>query len=92
MEKTTQSYTQEYRFQLECDISEYSRYLVKERLKKEGIPISSETLDNVGSIYSEELTTALDLCMSNLIETDVRILKDIYEKSRRKGKEKGQFT
>ncbi len=78
----TQNYRQEYLFQLECVIGDYSRYLMKERLKEEGIPISSETLDSVGEIYSEKLIKTIETCMSNLIETDVSNLKNIFNKIR----------
>ena len=87
-----QDYRQEYRFQLECVIGDYSRYLMKERLREEGIPISSETLDSVGEIYSEKLIPTIETCMSNLIEIDVSNLKDIFEKIRKKDKEKGRVS
>lgn len=79
---------QDYRFQLECVLCELSRFLMKERLKEEGIPISSETLDSVGEIYSEKLIKTIEICMSNLIETDVSNLKNIYKKIRRRDEEK----
>ena len=75
---------QELQTQLEGVLSDYSRYLMKERLKEEGIPISSETLDSVGEIYSEKLIKTIETCMSNLIETDVSNLKDIFNKIRTK--------
>ena len=55
---------------------------MKERLKKEGIPISSESLDSVGENYSEELIKTLETCMLNLIETDITIIKDMLKKNR----------
>ena len=65
---------------------------MKERLKKEGIPISSESLDSVGENYSEELIKTLETCIYNLIETDVSILKDIFNKIRRRDEEKGRIS
>ena len=88
---TTQDYRQEYRFQLECVIGDYSRYLMKERLKEEGIHISSETLDSVGEIYSEKLIKTLETCMSNLIETDVSNLKEIFDKIKRTDEKKRDY-
>ena len=83
---------QDYRFQLECVLCEYSRFLMKERLKEEGIPISSETLDSVGEIYSEKLVKTIETCMSNLIETDVSNLKNIFGIIRRRDEEKGRTS
>ena len=89
-ENKPQNYSQDYRFQLECVLCGYSRYLMEKRLKEEGIPITTETLDSVGEIYSEKLIPTIETCMSNLIETDISNLKDIFDKIRRKDKEKGR--
>lgn len=71
------------RIQLECSLYDYSRTKLKERLKDEEIPISTSALDNAAKIYSEKLLNTVEICLSNLIETDISNLRVIFEKSSR---------
>lgn len=72
----------ETRFQLECSLSNYSRSILRERLKTEGIPITSSALDNAAEIYSARLLDTLEIRLSNLIEADISNLKVIIDKTK----------
>ena len=70
---------EDYLFLLQCSLRQYIRNKLKERLREEGIPITSSALDSAAEIHSEKLIKTVEICSSNLIETDITNLRDIFE-------------
>ena len=68
------------RERLESALCEYSRCLLESRLEEEKLPITESALQNAGEIYSEKLMGTIEICASNLVETDISNLKGIFEK------------
>ena len=71
------------RLQLECSLFNYGRNLLKERMREEKIPISSEALDEASEIYSQKIIKTIEICMNNLIEHDISNLMGIFEEIRK---------
>lgn len=63
---------------LENALRDFCRILLRERMKEKGLPIATETLDETSENYGSELMWTVEICIHNLIETDIDNLRDIF--------------